>query len=366
MYGQGTQPLCDDPRTEAGGVAALQVAGGRGLLVAVNAPFMALRIHDAAGGCRLDRVTLDELSPGEVVVRVEWSSVNYKDALAATGGAPIVSGFPRVGGIDLAGRVVHSAHPDWPEGTAVLANGCGLGERHDGGYAEYARLPADDLVPMPDALDARRAMALGTAGFTVALCLKRLQDNGQHPGQGPIAVTGATGGVGSLAVSLLAGLGYEVHAVTGKDGAAEYLRGLGARAVHDRRRLEMGARPLERTRWAGAIDNLGGAMLAWLTRTVEPWGNIVSVGLAGGSALHTTVMPFILRGVSLLGVSSANCPMTLRRELWQRLADAWAPAGLERIAAREVTFRELPGVFAQCIDGGITGRVLVRCRSPSA
>ena len=238
----------------------------------MNAPFHAVRIHDAAGDCRLERVNLDALSPGEVVVQVEWSSVNYKDALAATGKAPIASGFPRVGGIDLAGRVVHSAHPDWSAGAAVLAHGCGIGERHDGGYAEYARLPADYLVPMPDGMDARRAMALGTAGFTVALCLKRFEDNGQRPEQGPIAVTGATGGVGSLAVALLAGLGYEVHAITGKDGAAEYLHALGAHAVHDRRRLDLGTRPLEKTRWAGAIDNLGGAMLSWLTRTVEPLG----------------------------------------------------------------------------------------------
>lgn len=327
----------------------------------MNTPFNAVRIHDAAGDCRLERVNLDELSPGEVVVRVEWSSVNYKDALAATGKAPIASGFPRVGGIDLAGRVARSNHPDWAEGSAVLAQGCGIGERHDGGYAEYARLPADYLVAVPEGMSARHAMILGTAGFTVALCLKRFVDNGQTPERGPVAVTGATGGVGSLAVALLAGLGYEVHAITGKDGVEDYLRELGARAVHNRRELELGERPLEKARWAGAIDNLGGAMLGWLTRTVEPWGNVVSVGLAGGSELHTTVMPFILRGVALLGVSSANCPLALRRELWSRLANEWALPNPERILVDEVSLGELPGIFPRFMDADIKGRVLVRC-----
>ncbi len=326
---------------------------------ALQADFNALRIHDAAGDCRLERIPLEALSPGEVVVRVDWSSVNYKDALAATGAAPIIRGFPRVGGIDLAGEVVHSTHPDWPPGMAVLANGCGLGEQHDGGYAEYARLPAEFLVAMPAAMDARRAMQLGTAGFTVALCLKRLLDNGQQPQQGPIAVTGATGGVGSIAIALLAGLGYEVHAITGKAAATDYLRKLGASRVVDRHSLEPGSRPLERAVWAGAIDSVGGVLLGGLTRTVMPWGNIVSVGMAGGSELHTTVMPFILRGISLLGVSSTNCPQTLRRELWCRLADEWAPPVLP--ACQELELAALPGIFPRFMQGDITGRLLVHC-----
>jgi len=211
----------------------------------------------------------------------------------------------------------------------------------------------------------RDAMALGTAGFTVALCVERLEANGQHPRMGPLAVTGASGGVGSLAVNVLARLGYEVHAISGKAEAHDFLRSLGASEVHDRRQPEADARPLERATLGGAIDNVGGETLAWLIRRVRPWGNVVSVGLAGGSELHTTVMPFILRGVSLLGVTSAGCPRERRRGLWARLAGDLAPAMLDTIVTHEVALEELQPVFEAMLAGTITGRVLVRTGMPA-
>ncbi|MDD3518950.1 MAG: acryloyl-CoA reductase, partial [Chromatiales bacterium] len=272
--------------------------------------FRALVIDDERRENRAEIAQRNErfLMEGEVLVAVSHSSLNYKDALAITGRGRILRRSPLIGGIDLAGHVLASQSPIFREGDAVLATGCGLGEAHHGGFATRARLPAEWLIPIPAGLDARTAMALGTAGFTVALAIKRFEDNGQTPAHGPMIVTGATGGVGSIAIDVLAGLGYEVVALSGKPELEGWLKGLGAAQVVDRNTLEMGTRPLEAAQWGGALDNVGGATLAWLTRTVRPWGNIAAIGMAGGTELDTSVMPFILRGIGLLGISSANCP----------------------------------------------------------
>lgn len=326
------------------------------------AEFQAYRVHNKDGQIQgqLETLTLDDLSPGEVLIRAAYSSVNYKDALAATGEGKIIRHYPRVAGIDVAGHVVSSEDERFQEGDAVLVTGYDFGVDHDGGYAEYARVPAEWVVPLPKDMTPYDAMAIGTAGFTVAQCVQRLEDNHQDPESGPFVVTGATGGVGSLAIDILSGLGYEVVALTGKDEAHEQLRALGAHQVLDRKSLDLNGTPLEKARWGGAIDNVGGDILAWLTRTVRPWGNIVSVGLAAGSHLNTTVMPFILRGVSILGVSSAGCPTDIRHKLWQRLATDLAPRHLDKIVTRVVSMQELPDIFNTMLDGKSTGRTVVR------
>ncbi len=323
--------------------------------------FRAFRIHNDDGTTRagIERIALADLSPGEVVIRTAWSSVNYKDALAGTGTGKILRRFPLVGGIDVAGTVASSESPGFREGDPVLITGCGLSEVHDGGYAEYVRVPADWVMPLPDGLDLRQAMALGTAGFTAALAIQRLEDNHQRPEIGPLVVTGASGGVGSFAVNLLSGLGYEVVAVTGKPQATVYLKDLGASHVVSRRDLEMRGRPLENAQWGGALDNVGGEMLAWLTRSVRTWGNIVSIGMAGGTALHTTVMPFILRGIGLLGVTSAHCPMPLRRHIWERLATDLRPRALDSVVHSTIGLDGLPAAFEDVLAGKSMGRILV-------
>lgn len=323
--------------------------------------FKAFRVREAGPGVEagVQRLGLGELSPGEVVIRAAYSSVNYKDALACTGKGAIIRDFPRVGGIDVSGRVESSEDPRFRPGDPVLVTGYDFGVAHDGGYAEYCRVPAEWVVPLPEGLSLFEAMALGTAGLTAAICVKRLEDNGQHPDQGPILVTGATGGVGSIAIDILAALGYRVAALTGKDAGHDQLRALGAAEIIDRKTLKMGRRPLEKALWAGAVDNVGGEVLAWLTRTVQPWGNITAVGLAGGSELHTTVMPFILRGVSLLGVTSSGCPTALRQRLWQRLAGDLRPRHLSAIVRRTVGLEELPGVFDAMLAGRTEGRTVV-------
>jgi len=324
--------------------------------------FKALRVHQGEGGirCAVDALRLDDLSQGAVVLRVHWSAINYKDALAATGAGRIMRDFPRVAGVDASGVVTESADPRFKAGDPVLVTGFDFGVAHDGGFAEYARVPADWLVPLPAGLDLRQAMILGTAGFTVGLGLKRLADVGHDPALGPMLVTGATGGVGSLAVAMLAGLGYEVHALTGKAGQVDYLKGLGAAEVLLRQDLELSGRPLEKGRFGGGFDTLGGPILGWLLAGTREWGSVVACGLAAGSDLPTTVMPFILRGVSLLGVTSVSCPPRWREAVWQRLADDWKPAGLDALAAREVTLDDLPGVFDGFIQARALGRTLVR------
>jgi len=325
-------------------------------------PFKAFRIHLEGGkiAARFEDLTLDALGAGEVVIRVACSDINYKDALAATGAGRILRRYPLVGGIDLAGTVESSADARFRPGDAVLVTGCGLSETHDGGYAEFARVPADWVIPMPAGLDAMTAMSLGTAGFTAALAIHRMEQNGQTPDGGPIVVTGATGGVGSIAVDMLATRGYRVIAVSGKADAGEYLKALGASEVLDRKSLDLGSRPLENARFAGAIDNLGGEVLTWLTRTVDFWGNIASIGLAASPELKTTVMPFILRGVALLGINSSATRREWRLAVWQRIATDLKPRQLARIVTRTIGFEELPQAFPDYIAGRVTGRTVVR------
>jgi NADPH2:quinone reductase len=323
--------------------------------------FRAYRVHEAGGvvTARLEALVIDDLAAGEVVINACYSSVNYKDALAATGKGRIMRRFPLVGGVDVAGIVAESADPRFTPGDEVLVTGCGLGESHDGGFSEVVRVPADWVVPLPAGLSLFDAMALGTAGFTAALAIDRLEQNGQQPALGPVVVTGATGGVGSIGIDLLSGRGYEVIALTGKPDAGDYLRGLGARRVLERQALETGKRPLEKAQWGGAIDNVGGEMLAWLLRTTRPWGSIASIGMAGGIDVPATVMPFILRGVSVLGVTSANCPMERRRRIWQRLVTDLRPARLAAVVADTVSLDELPGVFEHLLAGNHRGRFVV-------
>src|SRR5690606_14843073 len=309
--------------------------------------FKALRIHQEGGKIvsRMETIGLEDLSPGEVVVKVRYSTINYKDALAATGAGKILRRYPLVGGIDLSGEVVSSSDPSVTPGQKVVITGCGLSETHDGGYAEYARVKAEWVTPIPDGLDEFQCMALGTAGFTSALAIHRIEQNGQQPQNGEVVVTGASGGVGSLATDMLAGRGYQVVAVSGKRSAEEYLKGLGAARVLMRDEISLGTRPLEEAQWAGAIDNVGGELLAWLTRTTKFWGNIASVGMAAGIDVQTTVLPFILRGVSLLGVNSVYVSRELRLEVWRRLAGDLKPRHLGRIASRTIDFDQLPGAF---------------------
>lgn len=324
--------------------------------------FKAFRIHSEGGKivARFEELGLEDLAPGEVVIRVTHSGINYKDALAATGAGKILRRYPLVGGIDLAGVVESSSDPRFAPGTAVLVTGCGLSETHDGGYAQFARVPGDCVIPMPAGLDAFTAMALGTAGFTAALAIHRMEQNGQAPAGGAIAVTGATGGVGSLAIDMLSVRGYRVVAVSGKADAVAYLKELGASEVLLRESIDLGSRPLENARFGGAIDNLGGDTLAWLTRTVDLWGNIASIGLASSATLTTTVMPFILRGVSLLGINSSATRREWRVAVWQRIATDLRPRHLERIVTRTIPFAELPAAFPAYIAGRVTGRTVVR------
>lgn len=324
--------------------------------------FKAFRIHEMDGKivAKFEELELGALSPGEVVIDVQYSGINYKDALAATGAGKILRRYPLVGGIDLAGVVKSSEDARYKAGDCVLVTGCGLSETVDGGYAQVARVKGDSVIPMPTGLDAFYAMALGTAGFTAALAIHRMERNGQSPERGAIIVTGATGGVGSIAIDMLAGRGYEVLAVTGKADAADYLKSLGANKVILRGELALGSRPLEAARFAGAIDNVGGEVLAGITRHIDFWGNIASIGLAGGAELKTTVLPFILRGVNLLGINSSATPRMQRLDVWQRIAADLKPRHLDRIASRTIEFGELPGAFQAYIDGKVTGRTVVR------
>jgi NADPH2:quinone reductase len=325
--------------------------------------FRACRIFEPGGGdgARLVRMETDELSPGDVVVRVRWSGVNYKDALAVTGRGKILKRFPLNAGIDASGVVLASSDARFRAGDGVLVNGMGLGESHDGGFAERLRVPADWVVPLPAGLDLREAMALGTAGFTAALAVHRMELNGQRPEQGPIVVTGATGGVGSVAVSILSARGYEVTAVSGRPGHRSYLESLGASEVRRPEELALGTRPLEAARFGGAIDNVGGALLAGLTRHVGLWGQIACIGMAGSADLQASVFPLILRGVSLLGISSANCPMPLRSEVWNRLGGELKPPALGSIVSAVVPLEGVAEAAAALVERRALGRILVDC-----
>jgi acrylyl-CoA reductase (NADPH) len=324
--------------------------------------FKALRIFDDEDGYRAEVVdqTIDDQSDGDVVIKVAWSSVNYKDALAGTGKGKILRTFPMNGGIDAAGTVVRSDSGRFAEGDEVLITGCGLSETRDGGYSQYLRAPSEWLVPLPKGLDLHEAMVLGTAGFTAALALYRMEANGQKPDMGPICITGASGGVGSLAVDLFSRAGYQVTAISGKIDEFPWLQELGAAQCISRHDLYWPETPLASAKFAGALDNVGGDTLAGLTRVIKPWGNIASCGMASGIGLHTTVMPFIIRGIGLLGINSAGCPYPLREELWQRLAGDWKPAHLDKIAGDDVDFDDLGDVFDRLLAGGGRGRIVVR------
>lgn len=304
--------------------------------------------------------TLDDLDPGELVVRVAYSDVNYKDALAATGKGKILMRPSCIGGIDLSGTVVSSSVAQFAKGDAVLAVGHQLGVKHHGGYAEYARIPAAWAVKLPKGMTLWEAMAFGTAGYTAGLAVARMELNGLKPANGPVVVDGATGGVGSIAVAALAKLGYAVTALTGKESESAWLKQLGAKDILLRQSLDLAKlRPLDKATWAGAVDNLGGEVLAWMASTMKFNGVIASIGLAANPGLSTTVLPFILRGVSLLGINSTDCPSPeLERQVWQRLATDMRPPMLKEMA-RTVAFAELPKVFDDFINAKVARRVVI-------
>jgi acrylyl-CoA reductase (NADPH) len=324
--------------------------------------FNAFRIHSSRDSHRagIEPMSIDALSPGEVLVKVAYSSVNFKDALAGSGKGKILRTSPLNGGIDVAGYVTASIDPAFKEGDQVLCTGSGLSETRDGGYAEYARLESKWTIRLPAGLTLRESMIIGTAGFTAALSLYQMVRNGQTPQMGPIVVTGATGGVGSLAIDILTRAGFEAHAISGKLEHFDDLIALGAKQCISRKDLYWGQRPLETSRWAGAIDNVGGDMLAGLTRVIHPYGNIATCGNAGSHELATTVMPFILRGLSLLGIASAGTARDIRDAIWEHLSSDWKPQHLDLIATREVTLQELPAVFDAMLAGGSFGRTVVR------
>ena len=323
--------------------------------------FLIEKQDDAPGGVKSGYASMDEaaLDPGEVTIEVTHSSINYKDALAATGKGRIIRRLPCIGGIDLAGRVLASGDARFAPGDEVIATSYDIGVAHHGGYAERARLPADWVLKLPAGLTRAEAMALGTAGFTAALGVVRMEHNGLAPGNGPVIVSGATGGVGSIAVEILAKRGYEVVALTGKAHEADYLKWLGARDVMLRESLDLAKiKPLGKETWAGAVDNLGGDVLAWMASTMQVGGTIASIGLAASMNLPTTVAPFILRGACLLGIDSVNCPMPQRAAVWQHLASDMKPIHLKELT-RHVAFDALPGAFADFIEGRARGRTVV-------
>jgi len=321
--------------------------------------------QDKVVSSRFVDMSLDELDAGDVVIRTKYSTINYKDALSYGGAGKIMRKFPTVAGIDMAGTVESSKDPRWKRGDKVIVTGYDLGVSHDGGYSEYVRVPGDWIVRRPESMTAFDAMTLGTAGFTAALAIHLMQHNGLTPASGPIAVTGATGGVGSVAIEILAKQGYDVVAITAKARESDYLRRIGARDVMLRTSLELSnIRPLEKATWAGAVDNLGGDVLAWLLATSKIGGTVAAVGLAADIKLNTTVAPFILRGVHLLGTDSANCPMSLRQTLWNKLAVDWRPDRVHD-EVRTIDFDELPTHFDAYLKGMARGRTVVRVAADS-
>ena len=322
--------------------------------------FKAYRVfneNDRIAG-RVVQLGLDELSAGDVVFRTACSSVNYKDALAATGAGRIIRSFPRVAGIDATGTVESSTDPRFNPGEEVICTSYEFGVSHDGGFAQYCRVPADWVVPLPKGLTLHEAAALGVAGYTAGLAIELLELNGMVPAAGKVLVNGATGGVATLTIDMLSKLGYHVVAVTGKDAEHDYLKKLGAQEVLSRHKLEMGTRPLERALWAAAFDSVGGEQLAWLTRTMQDGGLIASFGNAGGIEFKSTVLPFILRGVRLIGVNSGDTPMPLRRKIWGRLAGDLKPRHLQDVAGT-ITLDDLPAYFERMLKGQIRGRAVV-------
>lgn len=324
--------------------------------------FRAYRIHEDDHGHRagIERLQVDDLSPGEVVIRTAYSSINYKDALAGTGKGRILRRFPLNGGIDVAGHVIRSTDPSFKEGDAVLCTGSGLSETRDGGYSEIARLPAEWTLALPKGLSLREAMILGTAGFTAALALYRMLENRQHPDMGPIAITGATGGVGMLGIDIFTRAGFEVHAISGKSDRFDDLRQLGATRCLDRHEVGFSGKPLDSVRFGGALDCVGGDYLSGLLATTQAYGNVASCGLAASTELSNTVMPFIIRGVSLLGVASAGTARAVREQVWAHLADDWKPRHLERICTGQAGLDDLASIFPRMLAGESFGRNLVR------
>jgi len=324
--------------------------------------FKAFRIHNDAEGYRsgIENITLDDLSEGDVIIRGEWSGINFKDALAATGKGKILQKYPLIGGIDVAGEVVSSQCERFSPGDKVLVTGCNLSEKRDGGYSQYLRLDSNSVIPLPAGLSTRDAMGIGTAGFTAAISLYRMEALGQTPEAGPVVITGASGGVGSFAIDILTHAGYETHAITGKVEQFDYLEGLGAKQCISRHDLHWGQKPLETIRWAGCIDSVGGDTLAGISRVIDLWGNIAVCGMAGGIGLNATNLPLILRGVSLIGISSNNTPYDIRKILWDRLANEWRPQHLETIVNNEVSLDELGDAFGVLMKGNALGRTVVR------
>jgi acrylyl-CoA reductase (NADPH) len=325
------------------------------------ATFKAIRIDKADKGTTVALTQFGEadLMDGDVTVRVEWSTLNYKDGLAVTGKAPVVRRFPMIAGIDFAGTVEQSSHPQWKAGDKVVCTGWGMGETHLGAYAEKARVKGDWLVPLPDGMSARDAMAIGTAGFTAMLAVMALEKQGLSPANGPMVVTGAAGGVGSVAIALLSKLGYHVIASTGRVSETAYLKGLGAAEVIDRNELTGSAKPLAKERWAGGVDSVGSTTLANLLSMTKYGGAIAACGLAAGMDLPTSVAPFILRGVCLLGIDSVMCPLTPRKAAWQRLARDLDPKKLSEIT-HEIGLDQVIGMGAQILAGQIRGRIVVK------
>jgi len=326
--------------------------------------FKAYLIEQRDGKVVSGFVSMDEsqLDPGEVTIAVTHSSINYKDALAATGSGRIIRRFPCIGGVDLAGRVIESTDPAFKPGDEVLATSYDIGVGHHGGYAEKARLPGAWVLKLPAGLSRHDAMALGSAGFTAALAVLRMEHEGLAPAKGPVLVSGASGGVGSIAIEILAGRGYHVVALTGHEAQSGYLKDLGAAEILLRQSIELSTiKPLGRETWAGAVDNLGGEVLAWMVSTMKVGGTLAAVGLAAGMQLNTTVMPFILRGVNLLGIDSVNCPMALRSAVWQRLATDMRSAHLvgPNALTKTIAFDELPTAFEAFVQGRAVGRTVV-------
>ena len=326
-----------------------------------NIGFPAHRIHNDADGYRaaIEPITRDVLTPGDTVIAVQYSSVNYKDALAGTGRGKILRQFPLNGGIDCAGRIIESADTALKPGDTVLVTGSGLSETSDGGYCSEVRVHHRHVIRIPEGWSAREAIILGTAGFTAGLALLRMQENRQHPALGPIAVTGATGGVGMLATALFHRAGYRVHAISGKPEHAGLLQQIGAETVLARDAV-LTEKPMDSVRFGGALDNVGGRTLAALLAQTAPYGNVASCGLVSGHDLPATVMPFIIRGVSLLGIASAGTERDIRERVWQLLAGHFDAESLALLPFREIGLEGLPEVFAQMLSGRSFGRVLVR------
>ena len=309
---------------------------------------------------RFVEMTVDDLDPGDVVVRTKYSTINYKDALSYNGAGKIMRKYPTNAGIDMAGTVESSSDARWKRGDKVIVHAYDMGVAHDGGYSERVRVPADWVVRRPESMTAFDAMTLGTAGFTAAQAIMLMEHNGLKPENGPVAVTGATGGVGSVAIEILAKTGYEVVAITGKKEESNYLKSLGAKEVMLRQSIDLSKiRPLDKSTWAGAVDNLGGDLLAWLLSTMKIGGAVGAVGLAADMKLNTTVAPFILRGVALLGADSANCPMSLRQKIWNKLAVEWRPDQVHD-QVRTIDFDDLPTHFDPYLKGMVRGRTVVR------